>query len=614
MARFIRFALWSLRTKLLVMFIGLTLFPLIAVGLISYLKSFDTIADHSKAASMFIADELARSIDIQFRETRRLLELENNSTVRQFLFRQTDSYADAKQILQTFKLYRDTYTYENVLNISMVNLYGRGISERRGVFSLNQNPLRNPHFTYLMEHPEDVLIIPAADSSPLDRLDGFDYPDDNLISVMATIKQRITHEVIGFIVIDLNDSFVRSFLSSYTFGQTGIFYVTDAAGKPIYMPPEVANQLPSVEVGAWLAAPKDNFVTGVPGSGISWFVTYTTSQETGWKIIGIAPLAEIVQDALNIRRLIFVSVGLSILFIAILYFFMTNRLTRPIQILLRRMRQAAAGNLDAKVHPSGSDEIAALGSGFNTMIERIKELMERSIREQRLIQMAELRMLQAQINPHFLYNTLDSIVWMAEAGNKEQVIQVIQALSRFFRISLSKGRELITIQEELEHVRSYLVIQQVRYRDILDYSIDVPTEIYSYLILKMTLQPIVENALYHGIKNKRGRGRIMISGQMQDGAIVITVTDDGAGMSRERLEALTSRYKRAADLDLSEELFSQRETSGYGLYNVEQRIRLFYGDEYGITITSEEGVGTNVTIRIPISTGGVRYEQAYLSG
>jgi len=614
MARLTRFALWSLRTKLLVMFIGLTLIPLIAVGLIAYLKSFDTIADHSKAASLFIADELARSIDIQFQETRRLLELENNSTVRQFLFRQTDSYADAKQILQTFNLYRDTYTYENVLNISMVNLYGRGISERRGVFSLNQNPLRNPHFTYLMEHPEDVLIIPAANSSPLDRLDGFTYPDDNLISVMATIKQRITHEVIGFIVIDLNDSFVRNFLESYTFGQTGIFYVTDAEGHPIYMPPASEHRLPAMETGTWLAAPKDSLVTVDAESGISWFVTYTTSQETGWKIIGVAPLAEIVADAFNIRRLIFISVALSILFIAILYFFMTNRLTRPIQILMRKMRQAAGGNLDAKVHPSGSDEIAALGSSFNTMIERIKELMERSIREQRLIQMAELRMLQAQINPHFLYNTLDSVIWMAEAGNKEQVIQVIQALSKFFRISLSKGRELITIWEELEHVRSYLVIQQVRYRDILDYSIEVPKEMYSYLILKMTLQPIVENALYHGIKNKRGRGMIRISGQMQDGAMLITVTDNGAGMSREKLEALTRRYQTASDLELGEELINDRDQSGYGLYNVEQRIRLFYGDEYGITIMSEEGAGTSVTVRIPASTGGMRHEQAYLSG
>jgi len=563
---------------------------------------------------MFIADELARSIDIQFQETRRLLELENNSTVRQFLFRQTDSYADAKQILQTFNLYRDTYTYENVLNITMVNLYGRGISERRGVFSLNQNPLRNPHFTYLMEHPEDVLIIPAADSAPLDRLDGFAYPDDNLITVMATIKQRITHEVIGFIVIDLNDSFVRNFLVNYTLGETGIFYVTDATGRPIYMPPEAEHRLPSVESGAWLNVHKDNFVTGDAESGVTWFVTYTTSQETGWKIIGVAPLAEIVDDAYNIRRLIFISVGLSILFIVILYFFMTTRLTRPIQILLRRMRQAAAGNLDAKVSPSGSDEIAALGTGFNTMIERIKELMERSIREQRSIQMAELRMLQAQINPHFLYNTLDSVIWMAEAGNKEQLIQVIQALSRFFRISLSKGRELITIKEELEHVLSYLVIQQVRYRDILDYAIEVPKEMDAYLILKMTLQPIVENALYHGIKNKRGKGMIRISGQVQDHAILITVSDNGAGMSREQLEELTKRYKSEAEQEMGDEMPGSRSISGYGLYNVEQRIRLFYGEDYGITIESEEGIGTSVTVRIPISTGGVRHEQAYLSG
>lgn len=613
MGRFFRFTLSSLRTKLMIMFIILTLIPLIAIGLISYLKSFDTIAGHSRAASMFIADELARNIDIEFQEIRRLLELENNSTVLQFLFRQTDSYTDAKMILQTFNLYRDTYTYENVLNITMVNLYGRGISERKGVFSLNQNPLRNPHFTHLMNHPEDVLIIPAADSSPLDRLDGFDYPANDIISVMATIKQRITHEVIGFIIIDLSDNFVRNFLSSYAFGKTGNFYVTDASGVPIFQPPNAVHQLPSSKSGVQYAADKDHFVTEAAESGTPLFINFTTSHETGWKIIGVAPLDEIFEDAYDIRRLILFSVGLSILFIVILYSFMTKRLTGPIQVLMRKMRQASAGNLDAKIYPSGSDEIADLGKGFNTMIERIKELMERSIREQRSIQMAELRMLQAQINPHFLYNTLDSIIWMAEAGKNEQVIHVIQALSRFFRISLSKGRDLITIKEELEHVHNYLVIQQVRYRDILDYSIEVPEELHPYLILKMTLQPIVENALYHGIKNKRGKGKIQITGYIQNGALLIEVRDNGAGMSPETLDALTKRYQTAAEQELGEDA-SGLQQSGYGLYNVEQRIRLYYGSEYGITIASTEGVGTVVTIRIPISTGGIQHEQTYISG
>jgi two-component system sensor histidine kinase YesM len=614
MNKWFRIQLSSLRTKLMVMFIGLTLIPMIAIGLISYLKSFDTIADHSKAASMYIADELARSIDIHFQDTRRLLELENNSTVLQFLFRQTDSYTDAKQILQTFELYRKTYTYEHVLNISMVNLYGRGISERKGVFSLNQNPLRNPHFAHLLNHPDDVLIVPPSDASPMDRLDGYQYPAGGVITVISTIKQRITNEVIGFIVIDLDDSFVRHFVEHATFGKTGNFIVTDASGQPIYQPENAIHEMPLAGSQDQLSRSKDTIIARSKNKGGQMFITYTTSQETGWKIIGIAPLNEIFEDAYEIRRLIFVSVGLSILFIFILYFFMTTRLIKPIHVLMRKMRQASSGNLNARVNPSGSDEIADLGKCFNMMTEQIKELMEKSIREQRTLRMAELRTLQAQINPHFLYNTLDSIIWMAEAGKNDQVIHLIQALSRFYRISLSKGRDLITLREELEHVHNYLMIQQVRYRDILDYSIDVPEDILSNFILKMTLQPIVENAIYHGIKNKRGKGLIRITGRVEGHVLYITVSDNGAGMSPETVKMLTRRIQAAAYQEPGGDMWNEKKNGSYGLYNVEQRIRLYFGSEYGTTIQSREGIGTDIIVRIPVHTGGIRHEETYLSG
>ena len=197
----LRMTVSSLKAKMLAMFVILTSIPLVAVGLVSYQKSFHTVSEHSRATTIYIADQLARSIDVLVQDASRLLELGNNPAVLQFLFRQTDSYTDAKEILLAFDLYRKTYAYDNVLNISMVNLYGRGISERRGVFALDQNPLRNPHFQHLMEKPDDVLVIPPAQASPLDRLDGFRYPG-GVISIMATVKQRLTHEAIGFIVID----------------------------------------------------------------------------------------------------------------------------------------------------------------------------------------------------------------------------------------------------------------------------------------------------------------------------------------------------------------------------------------------------------------------------
>ena len=218
-----------------------------------------------------------------------------------------------------------------------------------------------------------------------------------------------------------------------------------------------------------------------------------------------------------------------------------------------------------------------------------RPIEEQVTREQKQLRKAEFELLQAQINPHFLYNTLDAIVWSAEAGNEKQVVKMVGSLSEFFRSSLNKGKEIVTIREELSHVRSYLEIQQIRYQDILDYEIDVPEELYINEIPKITVQPVVENALYHGIKEKRGGGKISVTGREDGGDYIITVSDNGIGMEPDRLgevrDGLTDSSPDSKKI--------------YGLYNVNQRIKLDFGDEYGLSIDSVYDEGTTVTIRLP---------------
>ena len=214
--------------------------------------------------------------------------------------------------------------------------------------------------------------------------------------------------------------------------------------------------------------------------------------------------------------------------------------------------------------------------------EQVKE-------EQKQLRKAEFELLQAQINPHFLYNTLDAIVWSAEGGNKEQVVKMVGSLSDFFRTSLNRGKEIISVREELQHVRSYLEIQQIRYMDILSYEIAVPEELFNYKIPKITVQPLVENALYHGIKNHRGGGKITITGKAYEEFFAITVRDNGAGMSGERLMEVRNGIREGGN----------NKDAVYGLYNVNQRIILNFGEEYGISVDSKEGEGTEVTIKLP---------------
>ena len=230
------------------------------------------------------------------------------------------------------------------------------------------------------------------------------------------------------------------------------------------------------------------------------------------------------------------------------------------------------------------------------MVKEIETLIEDIHKEQENAKDAELRLLQEQINPHFLYNTLDAIVWMTEAGEKENAIQVIQELSNFFRISLSKGQSEITIRNEKEHVKSYLEIQRYRYQDILDFELDFDEEILENRIQKLTLQPIVENALYHGIKNKRGRGLIKVTGRKETSDstgktdIVFTVEDNGIGMKPDELKHLRELISGTVEQD---------EKSGYGMANVEKRLEMLYGEKYGISVESTYGEGTTVTVRIP---------------
>jgi len=249
-------------------------------------------------------------------------------------------------------------------------------------------------------------------------------------------------------------------------------------------------------------------------------------------------------------------------------------------------------DLRALMTSDNVDEITELGMSFNIMIGKIKELLDSKMKEQENLKKAELRALQAQINPHFLYNTLDTIIWMAESKQTDEVVTIVTALSSFFRTSLSKGMDWITIGEEMERIRSYLTIQKMRYRDILDFRIEVDEDVSENTILKLVLQPLVENALYHGIKNKREGGTIVVRASRKGGdEVQLDVDDNGIGFTSEKLAQLRA--------ELNDDSGDIKLESGFGIGNVNKRIRLYYGKPYGLSIQSTYTTGTRVTLVIP---------------
>jgi two-component system sensor histidine kinase YesM len=271
-------------------------------------------------------------------------------------------------------------------------------------------------------------------------------------------------------------------------------------------------------------------------------------------------------------------------------------ISRSVYIPIMRLHDVTTtitkNDLQALVNRDNVDEITELGMSFNIMIGKIRELLDAKMKEQDELKKAELRALQAQINPHFLYNTLDTIIWMAEAQKTDQVIEIVSALSNFFRISLSKGKDWITIGEEIERIKCYLTIQKMRYRDIMDFRIEADEDVLDNTILKLILQPLVENALYHGIKNKRGGGSIVVRArQKNEKEILLEVEDDGIGFTPDKLAQLQAELA-----DTSGEMILE---SGFAIGNVNKRIRLYYGRPYGLSIQSEYNTGTRATLVIP---------------
>ena len=270
-------------------------------------------------------------------------------------------------------------------------------------------------------------------------------------------------------------------------------------------------------------------------------------------------------------------------------FVVTGGILHPVKILNDATKKIGSGDFAARAMVSSGDEIESLARSFNDMAEKMQALLNKTKEDERRMRWLDLRLLQEQINPHFLYNTLDTVVWLIEGNQEDEAVDMVVALSDFFRLVLSKGRELISLREEKEHINSYLGIQAVRYRDILEYEIRIDPSLYDYQILKLTLQPLVENALYHGIKYKRARGYIHVTGTREGDDLRLEVCDNGVGMEPRDLEQLRRDIRRPCS----------ETDKGFGLANVNERIRIHFGPEYGMKIWSEKGKGTTVELTIP---------------
>ncbi|MBO4532321.1 MAG: sensor histidine kinase [Treponema sp.] len=306
-------------------------------------------------------------------------------------------------------------------------------------------------------------------------------------------------------------------------------------------------------------------------------------------------------QSIRITSIILTAIQVIITILAVLISFKSFKsvslaIQNPIADMEKLSTKVANGDLTARIDIPHVSELDTLAQNMNTMTEQIDVLIKKNIQEQKNFQKAEMKALQAQITPHFLYNTFDTIIWLAEEEKTDEVVRITKAFSDFLRISLSRGHEWITIGQELDHIKNYLTIQKIRYADILNYEIQADPSLLEFKIIKLVLQPLVENAIYHGIKNKRGRGNLKVTAEYTDDThsfIKFTVADDGAGFTEERLGQVKNELKDAS-------ANAEKLSSVYGLYNVNKKLKLYYGDKTnGLVIQSEFKKGSSISFTIP---------------
>ena len=394
----------------------------------------------------------------------------------------------------------------------------------------------------------------------------------------------------GVLLIDIRYNSLQQILEDISLGNQGYLYMISSDGELIYHPKMQLIETGQMQENITAAAEYRDGSYKEEYRGENRNVSVKSVGYTGWKLLSVTPEKGLSLSNLKMRLFV-VFVAAAFLFVLVLInALISSRITNPIKELEKSVNAIEAGELDTEVYTGGSYELQHLGRSIGDMAKRIKKLMQDIVAEHESKRKSEFDTLQSQINPHFLYNTLDIIVWMIENEQKQEAVKVVTALARFFRISLSKGKSIITVHDELEHVRNYLTIQQMRFKNKFVYEIRAEEDTMGLACLKLMLQPLVENAIYHGMEFMDGDGLIEIQVKKEGKDLWIEVRDNGFGMTKEQVENLLSEKPHV----------SSRRGSGIGVKNVNERIRLYFGEDYGLIIESEPDEGCLIRCHLPV--------------
>ncbi|CAN7758603.1 sensor histidine kinase [Paenibacillus sp. LjRoot56] len=577
----------SIQSTIAVAFSCLIVVTITVIAWMSYHLSTDAVKKNSRDYTYQLMGQVSSNIDsyINYMDNISRMVL-SNYDIKEYLLKQVYLGAIGKEDLKqkiSFQLNTVLNTRKDISSILIFGTNGEIIPYNENI---KLNPQVNPTVQSWYKKAIEAKGKVVISSSHVQNMILNDY--NSVISLSRELSSDVGNEKLGVLLVDLNYSVINDICNKIKLGNRGYVFIVDANGNIVYHPEQqMINNNQKIElISEVMRTPGSSFVTSEGKN--SRMYTIKTSQSTGWKIVGVTYVDELVSNKNELQMYTFFG-GIGFLIIVVLLsIILSLRISRPIKHLESSMKEVEKGNFDIQVDIQSSNEIGHLSNRFNRMTTEIKELMLQNVKEQELKRKSELQVLQAQINPHFLYNTLDSIIWMAETGKSKEVILMTASLAKLFRLSISKGQEFLSIFNEIEHIKNYLTIQKMRYKSKLDFEINVDKSILSCKLIKIILQPLVENAIYHGIRNNAGKGNIQITGIRKGDRILLQVIDNGIGMSPEEIQNIYHKDRTSA------------KGSGIGVQNVDQRIKLHFGEPYGLHFESEFGKGTTVNIWLPV--------------
>ena len=570
----------SIRNSIFIYFTITSLVAVLLIVISIYSRLSSQLYDTVKQENVNLVNRVDSSMEVYLRNIMKL-----SDTIYYGIIKNTNLSEDSIGEKLTL-LYNNNK--EQVSNIALISKEGEPISvvpaarfrknfkaEDEEWFVNALNKTENIHFTL----PHVQKMFEKGDNS-------YNWVISMSRAVEITVGGSTEQAVL---LIEMAYQGLEEVLDEVTLGNGGYIYLMDSNGDIIWHPKFELIASGRVKENNLVAAGYDDGSREEIFNGTRQTVVTKTVGYTGWKLVGVIKGTGISLNMLK-TRLFIVFVILLIIFIVILInSYISFRVTNPIRELEKSVKELEEGNLDADIYMGGSYEVQHLGKSVQDMKFRIKGLMQDIVSEHEEKRKSEFDSLQAQINPHFLYNTLDIIVWQIENEKQSEAVHTVTALARFFRLSLGKGKNIVTVRDEIDHVKNYLMIQHMRFKNKFDYEFDIAEDVLELPSLKLMLQPLVENAIYHGMEFMDGDGMIMVKAWRKEDELYLSVADNGLGMTEDKVEMILTGKSTSGN----------GRGSGIGVKNVNERIKLYFGEAYGLTIDSEPDEGTTVIIHLP---------------